>query len=330
MGLKTFIAKRIVYMVILIWLAVTVNFMIFVLMPGSPLESYIGRLSGRMDPARIQLLKEHFGLDKPLHERYIIYITNLITWNFGDSYFSGSVSVAMADKMSRTLELMGLATTITITLGVLIGVIAAHTRGGAVDGTLVTGSLLTYSVPIFWLGWIMLYIFSIQLHWFPLGGMYPTSWAVPGNWPSNIFEYLAGRLYHLALPTATLVLFSVGGWILLARACMLESMTEDYVVTARAKGLGERTVLLKHVLKNASLPIITSVALSFAGMIGGAIITETVFNYEGMGRWTWRAIGQTDLPVLAAVFYVTTLTVIIANFLADLIYGVVDPRIRYG
>jgi peptide/nickel transport system permease protein len=142
--------------------------------------------------------------------------------------------------------------------------------------------------------------------------------------------YLAGRLYYLVLPTVTLVLFSIGGWILLARACMLESITEDYVVTARAKGLGERTVLLKHVLKNASLPIITSVALSFAGMIGGAIITETVFNYEGMGRWTWRAIGTTDLPVLAAVFYVTTLTVIIANFLADLIYGVVDPRIRYG
>jgi peptide/nickel transport system permease protein len=300
------------------------------MMPGSPLEHYISNLQGRVDQERINELRVHFGFDKPLHERYFIYITNLITWNFGDSYYSGSVRIAMIDKMSRTLELMGLATTITILLGVLLGVISAYTRGGVADGTLVTGSLLTYSVPIFWLGWIILYVFAIQLRWFPVGGMYPSSWAGPGNWPTNIFEYLAGRFYHLALPTVTLVLFSIGGWILLSRACMLENLTEDYVVTARAKGLGERTVLLKHVLKNASLPIITSVALSFAGMIGGAIITETVFNYNGMGRWTWLAIGQTDIPVLSAVFYVTTLTVIIANFLADLIYGVVDPRIRYG
>jgi peptide/nickel transport system permease protein len=330
MGLKAFIAKRIVYMIILIWLTVTVNFLIFVMMPGSPIDQYITKLTGRMNEERIAVLKAHFGIDKPLHERYILYITNLITWNFGDSYFSGSVTSTMIDRMSRTLELMGFATTITILLGVLLGVVCAHTRGGALDGSLVSGSLVTYSVPIFWLGWIILFVFGVILKWFPQGGAYPLSWAGPGNWPTDIFTYIAGRLYHLVLPTVTLVLFSIGGWILLSRACMLESITEDYVVTARAKGLGERTVLLKHVLKNASLPIVTSVALSFAGMIGGAIITETVFNYNGMGRWTWQAIGQSDLPVLAAIFYVTTLTVILANFLADLLYGVIDPRIRYG
>jgi peptide/nickel transport system permease protein len=330
MGLRGFIAKRVVYMVILLWLVVTVNFAIFVLMPGNPLEQYLSRLSGRVDASRIEELRAHYGLNKPLHERYITYVTNLLKWDFGDSYFSGSVSFAMIERMSRTLELMGLATIVTIFLGVLLGIVAAYMRGGAIDTTLVTGSLITYSVPIFWLGWIILFVFGVTLGWFPRSGIYPVAWSGPGNWPTNIFVYIAGRLYHLALPTITLVLFSIGGWILLSRACILESITEDYVITARAKGLKERTVLLKHVLKNASLPIITSVALSFAFMIGGAIITETVFSYEGMGRWTWRAIGQTDLPVLAAIFYVTSLTVIIANFLADLVYGVIDPRIRYG
>jgi len=129
----------------------------------------------------------------------------------------------------------------------------------------------------------------------------------------------------------TLVLFSVGGWILFARACVLETITEDYVITARAKGLGELTVLYKHVLKNASLPLITYIALSFGFMVGGAIIVETIFNYDGMGLLIWNSIqGIPDLPMLYAIFYVLAICVIMANFIADLLYGIIDPRIRYG
>ena len=328
MGLRKYIAQRIIYMIILLWLALTVNFIIFNLMPGDPVLQYIGKLAGRIDEARLQEIRAHYGLDKPLHERYLLYIQHLLTWNFGRSYFSGSVSKIMTERLTRTLELMGLSTVITIILGILLGVVAAYKRGKATDTALVVGSLITYSVPIFWLGWLIKYFFAYTLHWFPAGHIYPDSWV--GNWPKDIFTYIAGRLYHLALPTLTLVLFSVGGWILLTRACILENITEDYVITARAKGAKERTVLLKHVLKNASLPIITSVALSFAFMIGGAIITETLFSYEGMGLLTWNAIQQRDIPVLSAVFYVSTLAVIIANFVADLLYGVIDPRIKYG
>jgi peptide/nickel transport system permease protein len=328
MGLKKYIAQRIIYMIIVLWLALTANFIIFNMMPGSPVDQYIQKMSARMTQERLNELKEHFGLTKPLHERYIQYIWNLLTWNFGHSYYSGAVSQLMADRVARTLELMGLAEFITIILGILLGAIAAYKRGSLTDSALVLGSLFTYSVPIFWLGWIIKLVFAHELKLFPSSGMYPEAWI--RNWPKDIFTYMSGRLYHLALPTITLVLFTVGGWILLTRACVLENITEDYVITARAKGLKERTILYKHVMKNASLPIITSVVLAVAGMIGGAIITETLFNYQGMGLLTWKSIGNYDIPVLSAIFYVTTLLTIIANFVADLLYGVLDPRIRYG
>jgi len=226
---------------------------------------------------------------------------------------------------------MGISTVISIILGMLIGVLVAYKRGGIFDTATVTGSLITYSVPIFFLGWVIIAIFSLGLHWFPSSLEQPVEWA--RSPPSNILEILAGRLRHLVLPTITLVLFSVGGWILLTRACVLETINEDYVLTARAKGLKERTVLYKHVLKNASLPLITNVALSFAFMISGAIITETLFSYRGMGLLTYSAIisgGGPDLPLLQAIFYILALAVIFANFIADLLYGVIDPRIRYS
>jgi peptide/nickel transport system permease protein len=315
-------------MTIVLWLALSFNFIIFNLMPGDPVLQYIGKLTGRIDEARLQEIRAHFGLDKPLHERYIQYILNLLKWDFGRSYFSGSVSSIMTERVARTLELMGLSTLVTIILGILLGAFAAYKRGGVTDSFLVVGSLFTYSVPIFWLGWIIKYIFAHQLGWFPSSSMYPSAWI--GNWPKDIFTYISGRLYHLILPVTTLTLFSIGGWILLTRACILENITEDYVITARAKGAKERTVLYKHVMKNAALPIVTSVVLAVAGMIGGAIITETLFSYQGMGLLTWNAIQQRDIPVLSAVFYVTTLLVIIANFVADLLYGILDPRIKYG
>jgi len=329
MGLKTYIARRIVYMLILMWAVMTVNFLIFDLMPGSPLEQYVSKVSGRMTPEQIEILKEKFGLNKPLHERYLIYLHNLLVWDFGVSHYSGSVSEVMKKRLVSTLELMGISTVITIFTGILLGIVAGYKRGSSIDTALVVGALITYSVPIFWLGWLIQYIFAVQLHWFPAGGKFPEAWMLYG-FPNNIFEYIAGRLYHLVLPVVTLVLFSVGGWILLTRACILETITEDYVITARAKGLRERTVLLKHVLKNASLPLITSATLSFAFMIGGAIITETIYNYEGMGRWTWLSILNHDIPALQAIFYVSAIAVIVANFIADLLYGVIDPRIKYG
>ncbi|MGB9134272.1 MAG: ABC transporter permease [Candidatus Bathyarchaeia archaeon] len=332
MGLKTYIAKRLVYMLILIFLVACVNFILFNLMPDTTLEKYVLQAGGKMTPDKLEELKEIFGFNKPLHEKFVIYIINMLTWNFGYGYESrNTVQADIAMVLPNTLLLMGVAEIGAMIVGILLGVIAGYKRGSTIDTALVTTSLATYSVPVFWIGWLILSFFAVQLKWFEVGKIEPGSWAF--NHPlarGAILEFIAGRLYMLFLPALTLFIFIFGGWILLTRATVLETITEDYVTTARAKGLPERTVLLKHVLKNASLPLITSAALTFGFLISGAIITETVYSYRGMGLLIWRAIGTADIPVMQAFFYVIALLVIVANFIADLLYGVIDPRIKYG
>ncbi|MCK4478836.1 ABC transporter permease [Candidatus Bathyarchaeota archaeon] len=329
MALKSYIAKRLVYMVLLIFLVASVNFLLFNLMPGSPLDKYVRDLRGKMTEERFEELKAIYGLDKPLHERYILYVTNMFTWNFGYSYESRDyVQNDIIMVLPNTLLLMGVAEIGAMIIGILLGVIAAYKRGSSLDTFLVTASLGTYSVPVFWIGWLMLSFFTIYLGLFEVGRVEPQIWAIRP--PSSILEFIAGRLYMIVLPATTLFIFLFGGWVLLTRATVLETITEDYVTTARAKGLPERTILFKHVLKNASLPLITSVALTFGFLISGAIITETVFSYGGMGLLLWNAIQRNDIPVMQAFFFVMALLVIIANFLADILYGVIDPRIKYG
>ena len=329
MGLRAYVARRIVYSIILIWAVITINFLIFSMLPGDPIAQYVASLKGRIDQERYEQLRHDFGLDQPLHMRYLHSLISLLTFNFGREAGSGEpVLNVMREPMLNTIILMGTAEVLSIIIGILLGVIAAYKRDGIIDTVLTTGSLVTYSVPIFFVGWIVILIFAIQLHWFPAGGWIP-DW--PRGYVPTSFEYVLARLRYIVLPTFTLFLFTVGGWILLTRACVLETINEDYVVTARAKGLKERTVLYKHVLKNASLPLITSVALAFAFLVGGAIITETLFSYNGMGLLTWHAIYPVpNLPLLQAIFYISALLVIIANFIADLLYGIIDPRIRYG
>lgn len=220
-------------------------------------------------------------------------------------------------------------------------VVAAHKRGSRLDDANVIVALTFYSLPVFWMGMMFLLIFSKDLKWFPLGSAFPITWLVNPPAPAFSFNVLGlniaiptvgeivERARYAVLPFATLTLFQYGGWLLLARATMLETLSEDYILTAKAKGVKTRTVLLKHALKNASLPLITNAALTFGFIVSGAIITETVYNWPGMGRWIFDAIGVNDYPVLQAVFYIIALCVIIANFIADLLYGVIDPRIKY-
>jgi len=330
MGLRGYIAKRIVYSLILIWAVITVNFLIFSMLPGDPMQQFVMSLRGNINAERYAELRHSFGLDRPLHERYLVSLGNMLTFNFGVDTISGEpVFDHLKTPLLNTLLLMGTASITSMIAGILLGVIAAYKRDSILDTTLTTGSLVTYSVPIFFVGWIMILFFAVQLHWFPAGGISPMEWG--RNPPTNILQYISGRLTYIFLPALTLFLFTVGGWILFTRACVLETINEDYVLTARAKGLKERTVLYKHILKNASLPIITNVALAAAFLISGAIITETLFSYNGMGLATWYAIYPTPiLPTLQAIFYISGLLVIIANFIADLLYGMIDPRVRYG
>jgi peptide/nickel transport system permease protein len=341
MGLRAYIMKRIVYSVLLLLFVLTLNFVIFELMPGNPIEFLAA--SGRLRPGQPEQVMALWGFDKPLHIRYGMYLINMLTGQFGYSYVStGAVAREMSGRLLNTLLLVGSATILSMVIGIFLGVIAAYKRGEAFDSVSVLTSLTTYSLPSFWMGMMFLLIFSFNLHWFPSAGSVPPEWAK--QWPEPLWKgtllgikiaipsltEIVGRMRHLVLPVSVLTLYSYGGWLLLTRSSMLEALTEDYIVTARAKGLRERTVLYKHALKNASLPLITSAALSFGFLLTGAIITEQVFTYPGLGQWIWSSIAFSDYPVLHAIFFIIALCVIVANFIADLLYGVIDPRIRYG
>jgi len=341
MGLRTYILKRTINSFVLLIFVMTINFIIFTLMPGNPIETLAG--SGRLRPGQTDVVLELWGFKDPLYVRYGKYLVNMFTWQFGYSFHTQTpVAYEMSGRLLNTLLLVGTSSILSILVGVILGVVAAYKRGGIFDSAAVVTSLTTFALPSFWMGMMALLIFSFNLHWFPSSGSVPAEWA--REWPTPLwkgvvfgtelaipsFTEIAGRLYHLFLPMSVLTLFSYGGYLLLTRATMLETLSEDYVITAKAKGLSERTVLFKHALKNASLPIITNVALTFAFLLTGAIITEQVFTYPGLGQWIWSAIVFADFPVMQAIFYIIALCVIIANFLADIIYGLVDPRVKYG
>jgi len=342
MGLRTFIIKRIIYSFILLIFVLTLNFAIFQMMPGDPMAMFASkaRLGGIEVVTEMEKI---WGLDQPLYIRFAKYMQNMLTGllfpldpligtefhkNFGVSYMSKNyIAIEMAGLLQNTLLLVGVSTILAIIIGIIIGVLAAHKRGSIFDSLAVITSLTTYSLPSFWMGMVFLLIFALRLDWFPFGGT--TSFS-PINPAPNIYIDIADRLWHLFLPCLVLTLFMYGGYVLLARATMMETLTEDYIVTARAKGVKERTILFKHALKNASLPLITNAAMSIGFIISGAILTEQVFRYQGIGAWTWKAIDFADYPVLHFVFFIVAVCVIAANFIADLLYGVIDPRIKYG
>jgi len=358
MGLKAFIAKRVVYSFILLLIIIIIDFTIFMVMPGdptvflAPIDPSGGILPPEERAKREQLLKEVWGYGEPYQVQLFKYMRNLLSWQFGRSFlYKVEVSKELNWRIPYTLFLIGGSTVISILLGVLLGVQVIQRRGTLFDSGWVTISLILGSLPTFWLGMIFLMVFYLKLGWFPNAGAFPREWA-GGKWPvpfvfdSNIStgalnfvmnvnlgelqRLISGYLLHAFLPMTTLVIFSFGSWLIYTRAVMLDVITEDYIVTARAKGLKERVVMYKHALKNASLPLITSAALSFGFVLGGAMITEAVFTYPGIGRMTFDAITYKDYSILMAVMYLTSICVIVANIIADLLYGIIDPRIKYG
>jgi len=356
MGLRAFIGKRIIFSLVLLLLVMLLNFFLFMVMPGDPVSLFVNPVRGSQEgrEAQIARLKAIWGLDKPIEQRVMTYIVNMLTWNFGVSQMTrNAVGGEMMYRVPFTLILMGGSSVLAIVAGVFIGVLVAHKRGGKLDNSMVLSSLVFYSLPTFWMGMMFILIFYTLLHVLPGAHPFPPAWTLPGEWPnalaigtstegsqtlgiafsingSEAIELISGYVRHWILPVSTLTLFQYGGFLLLTRATMLETLTEDYIVTARAKGVKESSVLFKHALKNASLPLITATALQFGFMLSGAIITESVYSLPGLGGWIWRAIQYYDYAVLQAIFYVVALCVIIANFAADLLYGVIDPRIKYG
>ncbi len=327
MTLRGFLAKRFVYTIVLIIFIIILNFIIFQAMPGLQGQFYVLFSRSRLQPQQYDQLVTQFGLNQSIYVRFEDYVKNLLTFNFGYSYTDGQPvgqEVIQSGRLFNTLLLIGSSTIVSIVVGILLGVVVSTRRGSSFDNFWVTSSLVTYSLPTFFMGIILILIFAIGLHWFPSGGSFNIF--APGV---NIVSGLPNLFYTLFLPALTLTLFTYGGFLLLARATMMEALNEDYIVTARAKGLSRRVILLRHAFKNASLPLITASALQFGFILSGAVITETVFNYNGLGFWLFNAIETKDWPVLEAMFYIIALMVVAANLVSDILYGVVDPRIKY-
>jgi peptide/nickel transport system permease protein len=335
LSLRSFLVKRIVYTIVLIFFVILLNWVIFEAMPGAAgnLYSVLGQ-SGRLGSAQYNAQIRLYGLDKDYWTRFYDYVKALITFQFGFSYQSNrdvTAEIISSGRLVNTLTLLGSSTLISIVIGIMLGILISRKRGSALDNFWVTSSLTTFSLPTFFMGILLIFIFGSVLNWFPPGGDHPVAWDNlnhPELLPSLWLQLLI-RLKYLFLPSLTLTLFSYGGFLLLTRATMMEALSEDYILTARAKGLTERAVLFKHAFKNASLPLITSSALAFGTILSGAIITETIFNWNGLGYWLYSSVLYKDFPVMQAMFYIIALSVIAANFVSDVLYGVVDPRIRY-
>jgi peptide/nickel transport system permease protein len=345
MGFRLYLLKRLMNTVVLLLFVITLNFFIFELLPGTQgsIANLIANPRHAISQQEIQNLEIAYGIctgfDKTtghcipasVWDKFRVYFVRMITFNFGTSQQTGSpvlYDVVYTGRLENTILLLGVSTTIALLIGVFLGVVAAWKRGGFFDSASVVVSLTTFSLPTFFMGLVLIMVFGASLGWFPTGGVTPatTDW-IRGLVPLQ--EQIVVRLRYLFLPALTLTMFFYGGNLLLTRATMTDSLSEDYITTARAKGLPERTVLFKHALKNASLPIVTNAALSFGTVLSGAIITETVFNWDGMGSYLFAAIGWRDFPVMQAIFYIIALSVIAANLVSDILYGVIDPRIKY-
>lgn len=328
MGFKLFVAKRFLYTIVLLVAVITINFVIFMMMPGDPAERLVNpNMIGKGEI--IETLREQWGFNQSLHIRYAKYFVNMVTGQFGISYKTNKpVFDEISMRLSNTLILVMPPEIAAVCFGIIMGALAARKRGGWLDNLSVTTSLTVYALPVFWIAMMLILIFSFNLGWLPAAHSQPDSWLLYP--PTSMLEIVGTKLKYLILPWVTLFLISFGSYVLLTRASVLEAITEDYVVTARAKGLKERTILFKHTLKNALLPIITEVAITFGFTLSGAIITEQVFVYPGLGWWIWDAIDTHNYPVLQAIFFLIGICVIAANFVADLTYGIIDPRIKYG
>ena len=339
MGLRRYLAKRAITGAVTIFAVVVFNFFLFRLpiffLGWDPTDVYIGPT---MSAETREIIRQLWGLPsenatfQEWFNHFLKYVRNMFTFNFGFSYrTSRPVVNLISERIGNTLLLMGTSTVLSILLGIWAGVKAASRHGKRTDISLVTMSLFLYSMPIFWLGMMMLLIFGFYLNqlsggliYFPIGGKthsYPI--------PTDPIQYFIDLLWHLALPVTTLTLNNFGYYLLLMRGNLVDVLSEDYILTAKAKGLDERTILFKHAMRNAFLPMITVISLSLATVWTGATLTETVFNWYGIGRLIFEALTQMDFPISEAIFFVMSFTIVIANIIADILYGFVDPRVRY-
>jgi len=329
-ALGRYIARRSIQGVITIFIVTIVVFLLFRAMPGDPISRF--RTDPTFTEARLQQLTETFGLNDPPLVALFKYLRNMFTFDFGPSFLEARpVRDIIADAAPRTIFLFGSATIIEYGLGILVGRYIAWKRGRFSESSVIVASLFFYNMPSFWIGLILLWIFAFSLDWFPLRSYSDVTWTMqhfPGLDPKGLLFQVTDVLMHAALPMLALVLISSAGTILLMQTSMLEVMGEDFILTARAKGLPERVVRGRHAARNAYLPVVTSFTIALAFTVGGAIILEQIFSYFGLGYYLLQSILNQDHFLAGAILFILSILVIFGNLLADILYGVLDPRVR--
>ena len=324
-----YVLRKVVLFIITLWAAISLNFLLPRLMPGSPVDAALGKLASAGVPitnaerraVEIQLGVPHASLAT----QYFEYLRNIATLRFGTSYSFPSQTVAqtIGNGLPWTLVLVGTTTIVAFIVGTLLGVYAGWHRGRLADSSITVGATFFGAFPPFWLGLLLLYLLAFKYGWFPIKGGYS-----PGVSPNLSFSFLSDALRHSVLPALTLVITTMSGWVFGMRNNMINTLGEDFVTFAEANGLRNRTVALLYAARNALLPNVTAFGLSLGSVVGGAVLVEGVFSYPGVGGLLFIAVTNHDFPLMQALLLVITLSMLVAIFIVDLLYVRLDPRVR--
>lgn len=319
---RSYMLKKIFHAIFTIFIVLIINYFLFRIMPGDPVAMLVR--NPNMSPEAVAKVKEMFGLNKPLLEQFAIYVKNLFRGDLGLSFiYKKEVSAIIGERLAASLLLTIAAEIIAILMGMLLGTVAAWKRGKKIDILSLGFALVTYAMPTFWLGILLVSFFSGYLKLFPTSGMLsPTMVFAEG------FERILDIAKHMFLPTITLSLVLIGEYMLVMRSTLIDVLTEDYIITAKAEGLDDKRILKRHALPNAMIPMVTIIAMNLGFTITGALQVETVFSWPGLGRLMYDALQGRDYPLLQGIFLITSLCVIGANLISDLLYSYLDPRVN--
>jgi len=326
MSARKMVARKVMNSCVTVFLVIIMNFLLFRVMPGNPLATMIPNNPRVSDEYKLKLI-DKFGLDEPIHIQFIQYIKNVLSLDFGNSFAEINTPAMdiILENLKWTLILTGTSSVLMILIGMTIGILSAWKRGSWFDTGSLAFSLFFYAMPTFWFAMMLVLIFSQELQWFPSQGALPSAERLELSWDSFV-----NLLRYLFLPLISLTLGSIAAFSLIMRGSLVDVMTEEYITTARAKGLSEGSVLKSHAVPNAMLPMVALIAIDLAFVVGGAFQTEVVFNYPGIGWLTVDATYELNYPILEGAFFIIALVVIFANLIADIMMVYLDPRIKTG
>ncbi|AZI44710.1 ABC transporter permease (plasmid) [Deinococcus psychrotolerans] len=324
-----YLLRKLGILVLTLWIAATLNFILPRLVPGDPVGAMMARYQGQLSPAAADALRLAYGLNDQgnIFMQYVHYLGNLLRGDFGRSMsqFPTPVIDVVTQAAPWTIGLIGVTTVISFLLGSGLGLYSAWKRGHPLADWMPPVALFLNSVPYFWLGLVLLYLFALKSSVFPLSGNLDPF--IGDAWTA---KWWSSMLRHAALPAVTIIVTAAGGWLMTMRNNVMGVMGEDYLAFARAKGLSEGRIVNRYVLKNALLPSLTGFGMALGFVVGGSILVETVFSYPGLGFYLYSAVAAVDYPLMQAIFLLIAAAVLIANFIVDMLYAVLDPRVRDG